>query len=223
MRHADLAQPGSHARSASTGWQPEKLNPRAASLADGPVTPIGLQGAALAIFGCPTRAFMPKEIAALHGFVDQVGCPRSCCLTKFKHSQGCKGDTATLPSQGGALMVFACAADSSEADVSLNLNQLLGRYSIAVNRDALFSIVQQVGQPLCITILDRHACQLARHLSQQSRRPPHREACMLHVLVGQHLPTLDDAGRPSSQACAGVGGPTVHSNHSCGCAEGCRR
>ena len=58
----------------SAGWQPEKLNPRAASLADGPVTPRALQGAALAVFGCPTRAFTPKEIAALHAFVDQVGC-----------------------------------------------------------------------------------------------------------------------------------------------------
>ena len=57
----------------SAGWQPEKHNPRAASLADGPVTPEALQGAALVVFGCPTRAFTPKEIAALHAFVDQVG------------------------------------------------------------------------------------------------------------------------------------------------------
>ena len=46
--------------------------------------------------------------------------------------------------QGGSLAVFACAADSSDADVSANLNALLGRYGIGVNRDALFSIVQQV-------------------------------------------------------------------------------
>jgi hypothetical protein len=46
--------------------------------------------------------------------------------------------------QGRSLAVFACAADSSDADVSANLNTLLGRYGIAVNRDALFSIVQQV-------------------------------------------------------------------------------
>jgi hypothetical protein len=58
----------------SAGWQPEKLNPRAASLADGPVTPRVLQGAALAVFGCPTRTFTSKDIAALHEFVDQVGC-----------------------------------------------------------------------------------------------------------------------------------------------------
>lgn len=64
------------------GWQPEKLNPRAASLADGPITAKALQGAALAIFGNPTRQFMPKEIAALHAYVDQVGGP----LKTARHS-----------------------------------------------------------------------------------------------------------------------------------------
>ena len=71
----------------SAGWQPEKLNPRAASLADGPVTPKALQGAALAIFGCPTRAFTPKEIAALHAFVDQAGCS-ILLLCYTKHADG---------------------------------------------------------------------------------------------------------------------------------------
>jgi hypothetical protein len=45
--------------------------------------------------------------------------------------------------------VFACAADSSDANISGNLNELVGRYGITVNRDALFSIVQQARQLLC--------------------------------------------------------------------------
>lgn len=180
----------------SAGWQPEKLNPRAASLADGPVTPKALQGAALAVFGCPTRAFTAKEIAALHAFVDQVGCSvvllqRACrhcghckcmprhsqlhhpesnalsvaitvllgvCCAQMPHvlkltslldaaaigSQAGQTDICMSRLQGGALAVFGCAADSSDADVSANLNALLGRYGITVDRDALFSIVQQV-------------------------------------------------------------------------------
>jgi hypothetical protein len=71
-------------------------------------------------------------------------------------------DSCTARFQGGALAVFACAADSSDADVSANLNTLLSRYGIAVNRDALFSIVQQV---------------LVKDESATQKRPDQEVAC----------------------------------------------
>ena len=183
------------------------------------MTPKALQGAALAVFGCPTRLFTPKEIAALHAFVDQVGsaihllqracrhCVRCECTPRqqptahhavsnalsvastvpsaviymLKHltplldaaafgSQAGQNDICMTRLQGGSLVVFACAADSSEADVSANLNTLLGRYGIAVNRDALFSIVQQVLW-LRVQRLLIEAAPCSRHGGTASQQP----------------------------------------------------
>ena len=72
--------------------------------------------------------------------------------------------------QGGALAVFACAADSSDTDVSANLNEMLGRYGIAVNRDALFSIVQQVLW-LRVQRLLIQAAPCSRHGGTASQQP----------------------------------------------------
>lgn len=96
----------------AAGWAPEKLNPKAKSLAEGCITGAALAGAAAAIFGCPTQRLTPQEIAALHAFVEQVRLVD--CGTAVRHQSASRytvrtprralrsrGLVRSMPSSGG--------------------------------------------------------------------------------------------------------------------------
>lgn len=101
------------------GWAPEKLNPRMQSLTAGPISAAALAGAALVVFGVPTITFTHAELEVLHNFVAKGGSMLVCI-----------GERNNI--------------DNSDTQQSTrSLSELLLPYGIAVQDDALISLVQQ--------------------------------------------------------------------------------
>ena len=120
-----------------TGWAPEKLNPRARSLAKGAITAEALAGASAAVFGCPTQPFTPAEVVALHVFVEQVALPplRVCVFVPAGCNQTLQ--TPDLRGQGPRRSPLRTTARlQCHTDFSRLLQQLTRRVQVWVEHNS---------------------------------------------------------------------------------------
>lgn len=117
------------------GWAPEKFNPKLQSVTAGPISSSSLAGADLVIFGSPTIEFTRYEMTALHDFVYKGGSMLVC-----------GGDSGALD-------------NPSPQQSSSNLTELLSPYGVAVQNDALISLVQQENlKPREVLVQDGPLC-----------------------------------------------------------------